>query len=276
MARHNKRMQTDRSTRCASETVAYVRRSVSEHEKYLQGVRSNMRVFILLILSVCFITPSIYAQNTLLIASPGAPTAKVTEQILREAYKRIGIQIQIKEFPAERSLLMSNEGQSDGDVNRIKEVEKLYTNLIRVPIVVNTVEWVAFSNNVRFPVEGWESLKPYKIALRRGMKIAEIKTEGMSREVVTTDEQIFKLLDIGRVDVAVSDLLTGRIELKRLNLESIFKLEPPLTTVELYHYLHKKHENLVAKITESLQTMENEGEIRRIREQAEEELLVLR
>ena len=50
-------------------------------------------------------------------------------------------------------------------------------------------------------------------------------------------------------------------------------MEPPLTRLPLYHYLHKKHLKIVEKITRSLQGMLQEGVIARERELVIQKLL---
>lgn len=136
-----------------------------------------------------------------------------------------------------------------------------------IPIPVCFLELVVLTKNTQFPVQGWQSLEPYKIGIRRGAKIVEVNTKGMKRHVVSQYEQLFKLLDIGRIDIAVTSRVQGLTLIQKFDLEGFKILEPPLKTTNLYHYLHKKHENLVPKITASLQEMEKKGEILKIRQQ---------
>lgn len=232
-----------------------------------------MKKMLLIIFSLFVIASPLSAQESLVLSQPDDVIVKIAAKVVQEAYQRIGIQIQTKTFPAERALFKSNNGDVDGEVCRIQGIESTYPNLMMVPVVVNMFEGVVFTKDITFPVTGWDSLKPYKIGIRIGTKFAEQGTKGMSVESVSDNEQLFLKLDAGRTDVVVASRLEGLEQLTQLQLKGITVLEPPLVTVNLYHYLHKKHAALIPAITKTLQEMEAEGQIQAIREQAIEELL---
>ncbi len=225
-----------------------------------------MRTILVTLLSWLMISIPLYAQKSLVLSKPDDPIADVSEKVLSEAYQRIGIQIQMITLPAERALLTSNSGDVDGEVNRIKGIEKIYLNLMMVPVVINMLEGVVFTKDVSIHVTKWNSLKPYKIGIRRGTKFAERGTKGMDVDFVTTNMQLLSKLDMGRCDVIVTSRLEGLDQIKQLHLTGIYILEPPLVRLKLYHYLHKKHITLLPDITNVLQKMEEEGRIQAIRQ----------
>jgi polar amino acid transport system substrate-binding protein len=208
------------------------------------------------------------AHEAFVLARPDGPYSDIAEQVLKEAYQRIGIEAQTQTFPSERSLATSNSGLVAGEVARLTGLERTYPNLIMVPVILNRIEVVAFVKNVTFKVQGWESLRPYAIGIRRGIKYAEQGTKAMNVEPVTSYEQCFKMLDSGRIDVVVTNLYVGLKTIKDLQLKGVRPLAPPLMAARnQYHYLHKKHADLVPKITKVLKEMEAEGRIKAIREQ---------
>ncbi len=231
-----------------------------------------MRSIVVTLLSLLVITVPIHAQEQLVFSRPDDPIAEVSEKVLHEAYQRIGIQIQTRTLPAMRALDMSNYGEVDGEVNRIKGIEKAYSNLVMVPVAINVLEGVVFTKEITFSVTGWDSLKPYKIGIRRGTKFAEKGTEGMNVEAVNHNAQLFRKLDLGRNDVIVTSRVEGLEQIMTLHLNGIRVLEPPLVTLNLYHYVHKKHRPLLPNITKALQEMEAEGRIQEIRKQVISEL----
>jgi len=91
--------------------------------------------------------------------------------------------------------------------------------------------------------------------------------------MVATIDQIFRILDAGRADVAISTRLEGLLTIKKLNLSGITVLEPLLEEIPLYHYLHKKHVLLVPKLAAILKRMEQEGQIKEIQAQVYQELM---
>jgi len=214
-----------------------------------------------------------HAQDRLVLSRSRGPITAISEKVVSEAYKRLGIQVRIEKFPAERSIVQANNGKVDGEICRIKGVDATYSNLIMVPVVVNMFEVVVFTKDIKFSVTGWDSLKPYTIGIKIGAKFAEMGTKGMKVEPVASNKQLFLMLDLGRTDLVVASKVTGLYELKQLRIEGIQALVPPLGKKKLYHYVHKKHSSIIPALTKVLQEMEAEGRIEELRQEAITELL---
>jgi polar amino acid transport system substrate-binding protein len=197
----------------------------------------------------------------------GSPGQEMSVLILKEAYASIGIEVEVIRYPGLRSLKTANEGRVDGEVSRVKAFERDYPNLIPVPVPVNHLQGTAFSKNGAIELRGWESLRDYTVGITRGMKFAERGTAGMAIVRANSHQQLFQLLDKGRVDVAINPFVNGVVIIKKLKLEGIYVLEPPLVRVDLYHFLHKRHAALVPKITDSIRKLEASGRIDEIRKQ---------
>jgi polar amino acid transport system substrate-binding protein len=209
---------------------------------------------------------------TKVVLAYGGPVgdAKVASEILKEAYQQLGIEVVIKVVPQARSLILSNEGEIDGEIARINGLEAQYPNLVRVPVVLIEQEGMAFVRKEKaFPLKGWDSLRPYSIVAMNGVKWSTDGTQGMDRVVmVTQPEQVFQMLETGRAEVALGPRLSGLLQIKRLGFTDLQALEPPLVVNELYHYLNNKHSAvLLPRITAVLQQMEASGRLREIREQ---------
>jgi polar amino acid transport system substrate-binding protein len=234
----------------------------------------RMKILIAMALILLLFPMFSYAENILNIgrAIEDIPS-EISAKVLKQAYKRINVRINFVELPAERSLIKSNNGTLDGELHRIKGVNKRYTNLIMIPIPINFAEAVVFTKTHSFPVKGWESLKPYSIAIRLGIKFAEYGTEGMKVAKFPTDEKLFMLLSNDRYDVCVSTRIIGIYQIQKQNLSGIKALEPPLETYQLYHYLHKKQKKIIPKISAALSEMEREGIILYERKQFIKKLL---
>jgi len=224
--------------------------------------------FVLILLNLVAIAFPLFAQEKLVLSRSEGSKAVISERVVSEAYKRLGIQVKIEKSPTKRALTELNHGKLDGAVSRVKGLEKSYSNLIRVPIVVSTFEAVVFSKNDTLPITGWDSLKPYNIGIKRGMKFAEMGTKGMKTYPVDKSSQLFQMLNLGRVDLIVISRAAGLLALKQTQLQDIHMLALPVARIKLYHYLHKKNAAIVPRITKALQDMENEGRIEEIRMQA--------
>ncbi|MET0049132.1 MAG: transporter substrate-binding domain-containing protein [Sedimenticola sp.] len=238
-------------------------------------IEKLMKITTLFLAVLCLSVPVIpvNAQTNMVFTAPsGSPMGLISERVLKEAYGNIGISIRVDKVPGKRALASSNSGQVDGEANRIANINEKFSNLIMIPVPVVNIKMVAFSKQETFPINGWESLKPYYIGIRRGIRISEEGTKGMRRQLVDDYRTLFTLLDLGRVEVVVTPHLVGLIEMKKSNIKDVKTLEPPLIETKLYHYLHKKHESLVPKITASLRKMEADGDIERIQDQVTMEL----
>ncbi|MCP4690797.1 MAG: amino acid ABC transporter substrate-binding protein [Desulfobacterales bacterium] len=187
----------------------------------------------------------------------------MVEEVLRVAYQRIGIRAETKWLPGARALRMANDGEVDGAQLRVAGIRKKFTNLLMVPVPVYETDIVVFTRDATFPVDGWDSLKPYRIGVPGGYTAILDNVRGFNIWTVNY-VQIFKMLDTNRVDIGVVDRFNGMVTINHLGLKGVGVLEPPLSTIQFYNFLHKKHQDLLPRITASLQGMKEEGEIRRI------------
>jgi polar amino acid transport system substrate-binding protein len=111
-------------------------------------------------------------------------------------------------------------------------------------------------------------LKPYNIAIVTGWKILEANiTQTQSLTKVKDEASLFRLLDLGRADLAVYDRRQGLAFVEAMKLENITVLEPPLAVKSMYLYLNKKHADLVPPLTEAIRKMKEDGTYRRIVEE---------
>lgn len=182
------------------------------------------------------------------------------KRILTEAYERIDCDVEILSVPAGRALVMSDRGESDGEAARGPVAEDLFENLIRVPTVLYTNAVVAFAKNREIDVAaGWGALAPYKLGSVIGYKFIEKETTGYDRTLVSCHDKLFLMLQNDRLDVALTGYLDVMASLNDFDLEEICLLSPPLARIPMYHYLHKKHADLVPLIDTSLRQMREEG-----------------
>lgn len=190
-------------------------------------------------------------------------------ELLREAYAELNIEVVTVDVPPERALQMSNEGILDGEVVRSGEITEVFSNLLIVPVPLYQFEVVVYTIDKVFEVDGWESLRPYSMAIRRGYRTLELYTEGMDRTFVTDMRQAYMMLNAGRVDIVVNAGGDDTTIIKELGYTHIKKLSPPILTMPLYHLLHKKHYYLIKRITPILQRMVDEGRFDAIPEKYE-------
>lgn len=188
-------------------------------------------------------------------------------------FERIGINASTVLLPSERSLINANNGINDGNIARIKGIEKKYSNLIMVPEKIIDFEFVAFTKNQQLNIHNWAGLQPYNVAFINGWKVFEKKVTQYKSLVRTKDsEQLFDLLNQNRIDIALYDLWSGVWEIKQ-SKSDIDYLRPPIASFQLYLYMHKKHKHLIPNLTKALQTMKKDGTYQQIYSQSLQYLL---
>ena len=220
-------------------------------------------------------TTTSYARDPLRFAQIiDTPDQMVGAKILTIAYKRLDIPVKIIVMPGKRALVESSKGRVDGEVHRIFRIGKDYPALIRVPTAINYIEPSVFAKSNKIKVTGCAGLRDFRIGIVRGVRHAEACTESMKRvQVVGDSSKLMQILDKSRVDLVVTARLNGLIQLKRLNLNSIYPLSPPLSKKLVYHYLHEKHKDLVPKIDTVFKEMQDSGELEKLRDKYIKELL---
>lgn len=200
------------------------------------------------------------------------PTIMRAKLIIREMYSRLGKTIRIKYFPFARAIVTSNSGEADAELLRKAGIQKKFPNLMMVSVPIGYVEWVVFTKNKDLSVSGWESLKPYSIDYVRGVKYIEDNTKGMKVHAVATTEQAFKKLEIGRTDVVIVELFSGKKVLNELKLNNIRIFDPPISRIPFYHYVNTRHAALVPKMEEILKQLEKEGFMKAVKEKVIKQL----
>jgi len=226
------------------------------------------------VLLLCLLIPcnSVFAQPVIVINTTGNPPLNTPEQtgfldaVAQEAFIRIGYTLKTVKLPAERGLRNTNAGIEDGEMSRIAGLEKIYTNLIKVPEKIMDWEFVVFSNKPIELVNGWSSLGNKSLTYINGWKILENNIPASANVTrARTAEQMFSLLEKNRVDYIIYEHWGGLLLSKTHNLNSLKLRRPPLATREMFIYLHKKHENLVSKLAESLRQMKLDGKYQQIK-----------
>jgi ABC-type amino acid transport substrate-binding protein len=191
------------------------------------------------------------------------PDQYVGGEMLRAVYARLNIKLEFEDVPGKRALALSSAGELDGEIQRIANLTKDYPTLIQISPPINYIEPSVFTTGLRFDVAGWNSIKDYSIGIVRGVGSSETGTQGMSRVTATTSlENMIQMLDADRFDLIVTDLFSGLVAVRKLNLQArIHPLSPPLQRIYIHHYLHERHHDLAPKVGKAIADMEASGEL---------------
>ncbi|UWU80263.1 transporter substrate-binding domain-containing protein [Bradyrhizobium huanghuaihaiense] len=203
------------------------------------------------------------------------PDQYVGGEMLRAVYAKLNIKLEFEDVPGKRALALSSAGEVDGEIQRIGTLSRDYPTLVQVTPAINYLEPAVFTTKLHFDVAGWDSIRDYSIGIVRGVGSSEAGTRGMARVTATTSlESMIKMLDADRFDVMVTDLFSGLVAVRKLNLQArIYPLSPPLGRIHIYHYLHERHRALVPEVGKVIAQMEASGELATLRERLVKQIL---
>lgn len=208
------------------------------------------------------------------INGPDTLLYKKAEVLLAEAFKRNGYDFSLECLPGKRSLLWVKKGILDGDALRVPDMNKSgeYPGLVMVEESLITIDQSVWSK-LDIKVDGWDSLKDYRIVYQRGTKFIDEKKEIFkSYQIIDNMFSVFKILKKGRADLTITSRDTGAMCLKKLNMENsgIKVLYPPLKEIVLYPYMNaEKHLDLSLRLARTLRAMKEDGTYDRLSRGAE-------
>ncbi|SHO52364.1 TIGR02285 family protein [Desulfopila aestuarii] len=213
-------------------------------------------------------------HRSVTLSGEDVPIHLAAREVLREAYMRIGYDVQFQHLPAKRSLEFANLGKTDGDIARIKGTETVYPNLIAVPSPVIQFEGMAYTKSVTRKISSWSDLKGLKIGVIRGERYSTIGTEGMNPFFAENMHHMFKLLADRRIEIAVAGRRSGQMVIQKYFPDSgIHAVGQPLYARPLFHFVHKRNKDLADKLDVVLADMATQGEIETIVDQAFQKML---
>ena len=191
---------------------------------------------------------------------------KALTLLAQEAFRRVGVAFKLVSQPSERSLWAANQGEVDGEGLRVAGLQEKYPQLVRVPERFVSTSFVAFGKNSALALDkGWDSLKPHRVAFITGWKMFESHAMG-ARIVTKVDraEQLFRMLASDHIDLALYTRADGLALVRQMGLQGITVLAPALQDVDMFLYLHKKHQALVPRVAQALRDMKADGSHARI------------
>lgn len=184
----------------------------------------------------------------------------LVDRVAGEAFRRAGMRLKLIQLPAERALQNANAGIDDGEVSRVAGIEKIYTNLVRVPEKLVDHHFVAFTRHADLKEASWGNLAPYVVGYIRGYKIVERNVpEGTKTATANDARQLFTMLDKGRIDIAIYRRWEGTLLAREMGIDNIHIIEPSLAETGIYIYLNKKHADKIPLLDQALRDIKAEG-----------------
>ena len=185
---------------------------------------------------------------------------------MEELFKRNGYELEYQKLPHKRALINANRGIEDGDGPRVKAVARQYSNLRRVDVPIMQMVLHAYYRDKDIRIRTWEDLKPYHVAVRRGivMQVDNVKRVN-PKEItyISSSEKLFELLKQKKVDIIIAESLKIMGGTGDSSLNDIYQ-SPALVKQNMYLFLHKKHNDKLEGFESVLLQMKEEGYQKRL------------
>lgn len=190
------------------------------------------------------------------------------DRLAIELYKRLGIAIEIVDLPPERGLRNVDQGIDDGSLSRAGGISRFFPNVVQLSEKTYDMEYIAYSRDDAVTISDWESMRNLNVGYVRGWKIFEARTRTFSSVVtVTNAKQLFEMLSLGRIDVALYNRWGGLQVIRNSEHRNVRLNEPPLARQENFFCLHKRHIDLVPLASKKLREMKADGSYEEILKQ---------
>jgi polar amino acid transport system substrate-binding protein len=200
--------------------------------------------------------------------------------IYTEAFKRLGMPMQMEYYTLARREALVEEGIVDGETSRVYSYGDSRPYLVRVEESLIDLSFALFAANPSLQLKRLEDLQSnkYLVEYRRGMLLCEKTLKGVVppewiSDVPTQGQGLQKLI-AGRTDL-YCDLevyVLQELQLPEFKGANVRKVISIGNAVPTYPYLNKQHADLAPRLAAVLKQMKAEGLIEAYRQQVERDL----
>lgn len=209
-----------------------------------------LAVFALLICSPVWSAPFLFNKPA------DTPQSRYIIEVMTQVYSNLGLDLSIVEFNHRSSLVAANEGLLDGQLGRVIEVEDQYPNLIRIPVPIFTFSLQLASSRKDAELNDIE-----KMVVTEGYQAIDTY---LAKHLYK--KQLFKVKNIStQLNLLSQHKVDGALVID-FHIPPVFKEQNQnvwyfrnLNTVQVYHYIHKKHASLAGSIEEELLRLVTNG-----------------
>jgi polar amino acid transport system substrate-binding protein len=207
------------------------------------------------------------AQERLPIITISVPEGSVltpfAQDDLGEAYRRIGYGVTIRQLPPARAIEAASAGETDAEAGRAREIGDSYPGLVRVPEPLIELHLQAVTTKPLDLGTGWEGLRGHRLCISLGDKVVESRTTGFEREIVRNLASGAKMLRAGRCEAMIINEYSW-LQIDRERLGPLYPSANVIETVQVFHYVNRRHADLVSALAAALHEQREDGTTDRI------------
>jgi polar amino acid transport system substrate-binding protein len=201
---------------------------------------------------------------------------KFLRRVHGEAFRRLGVPLQIAYAPTQRLGLLLDQGDIDGDAVRAMAFAAAHPDAIRVDEWLLDDRFALYATDTSMALRHLDELQGsnLRVLYRRGVvycerTLARLPPERLSN--VTTTSQGLKMLLAGRADVYcdIDSSVLQALDEEPSKAPAVRKLLD-LQSAALYPYLHARHAELAPRLAAVLKQMKSEGLLDRYLREAQQ------
>tara|TARA_B100000700_G_scaffold48742_1_gene51453 strand:+ start:436 stop:1818 length:1383 start_codon:yes stop_codon:yes gene_type:complete len=206
------------------------------------------------------------ATQTLVFRAPQqGPLPELVQSILEEAYAELNVELRYEPLPRLRGEQLASEGIIAGELGRIPGLAEQLTNLIRIEFPIYEFSLLLVADPKQCGDCTPDTLE--NLAYLSGLRAADQIVESYQLDIPIVKpvnlEQVIKLMDAGRVEATLmADFQYRGSALHDRDDLIVYEIK----RYQGYHYLHKKHADLIPDLLNALELMKATGRITALRE----------
>ena len=198
----------------------------------------------------------------------------------QEAFRRLGVPLEVELMPTQRVSAMVDSGAVDGQFMRVPAYGEAHPDQVRVDESIYEVRFAIWASNPALTLPRLNDLAATNWigVYRRGVELCQRLLSSLVPETrlssIATEYDGLRMLLSGRVDFFCeidAALLSALYSPEFKGVTSVRPLLPIGDRVVLYPYLYKTHADLAPRLAAVLKQMKAEGLLERYRQQAREQ-----
>ncbi|WP_111494058.1 substrate-binding periplasmic protein [Marinobacter bohaiensis] len=211
--------------------------------------------------------------KTLRFASiPDNPLDEVGVLLIRTIYDQLDIEVEILDIPPARALTLLRQGHLDGSLARPEGFETRVDVAVPVPVRLSQVQVVGFARADRLARLQTASTMPLRVGLLLGLPPHMNTAAHLHPVEAHTSRQLMAMADKARVDLALDVDVVGAHVIREDHLANLRIVTTPLRRIDVYHFLHQRHEALVPQVARVMTELQEDGTLERMHQAFRERL----
>ncbi|PTY35911.1 hypothetical protein BGP77_00865 [Saccharospirillum sp. MSK14-1] len=179
--------------------------------------------------------------------------------LITELYQSAGAEVTLLAIPAPRQAFILAQESADAIIVSPLGLNQRNPSYLRLPTVISSVRLMLFTgrNDLSWPLHD-----DLTMGVLRGIVPSDARDKlpaGLTLVEVNDLSQMMRMADRQRVDVVLMPYTQGLATIRDLQLQRVRPLGPALSDVPMYHYIHKRHQNLVAPLSATLEQWSESG-----------------